>query len=320
MAISEATIRQVKYPPELLPDAWFGTVPAGAEFAPPILDLKRFPPYIVMLTNIQLTGGVLGIPVNLRARYDSVRVEYNAAAMLTYLDGATLVRALVGAWQLPAKDILYFNFFGIAGGAYTTHFGVWAYPPTVADKLFWGTKLNAKEQAINQELGISNTVEKGLLPMPISSLIEREYRVVGEETHTVSVTIAAPNIVYPIEIIYTKPNEFLVLTRVAASPGAIGNNVQFIVDRDNDANYLQFPTFPLSLVAGGEISCFIPALTQLRLTTSAAGIAGPHLFRYTIQRVKLNNILRVRFGLITEADATSEPLKELYKKVMGGIV
>jgi hypothetical protein len=304
MAISVAQIKQVRYPPELLPDSWFGTLALNAEFAPPILDVKAFSPYLLRLKNIQLTANAL---VNLRARYDNVRLEQNTAAMLS---------TLVGAWDLPAKDQLYFNFFGLGVVAnYTTHYGIWAFLPTIAHKLQWGIALNDKEKAINEELGIANTVEKGLLPLPISQVIEREYPVVGEETHAISINIAAANTVYQIEVMYAKPGEILVLTRIA-SQDLGGNNIQLIIDRDNDAGYRQFPTFPLNLVAGGEISCFIPAVSQIRLTTTAAGIAGATLFRYTIQRVKLTNILRVRFGLMSEAEAPAE----LYKKVIGGIV
>lgn len=302
--ITEATIRAVKYPPELIPDSWFGTLAANAEFAPPILDLRRFSPNILRLVNIELAASAL---VNLRARYDEVRIEQNTLPMLT---------TLVGAWDLPAKDQLYFNFFGLGPLAYTTHYGVWAYPPTIAHKIQWGIALNQKEKAINQELGIADTVQKGLLPLPISQLIEREYPVVGEETHTRNINIAVGAAVYPIEVMYAKPGEILVLTRIAALAGVAADNVQIIVDRDNDANYLTFPTWPLTILAGGEIDCFIPALTQLRLTTTATLPVAVSLFRYTIQRVKLTNILRVRFGLLSEAEAPAD----LWKKVMGGIV
>ena len=56
MAISEATIKNVKFPPELIPDSWFGNVPAGAEVTAPVLDLRRFKPYITELANIQVTA------------------------------------------------------------------------------------------------------------------------------------------------------------------------------------------------------------------------------------------------------------------------
>jgi len=85
---------------------------------------------------------------------------------------------------------------------------------------------------------------------------------------------------------------------------------------DNDVNYATFPTFPLSLVAGGEISCFIPATKEIRLPTSAAVAPGAHLFRYAVRRVKLNNILRIRFGLMDKAEAPGD----LWKKVIAGVV
>ncbi|GAI35039.1 unnamed protein product, partial [marine sediment metagenome] len=209
--ITEAIIKQVKYSPELLPDSWFGTVPLNAEFTPPILDLRRFTPYILALANIQLTASA---NVVLRARYDDggrVRIEENTAAMLSNL---------AGAWWLSSKDTLYYNLFGLAAVAdYTTHFGIWAkggspVTPTIVDKLFYNIPLTNDEKAVCEELGIRNTFEKGLLPLPISQQIEREYRIVGEETHSRSITIAAANTVYTIDTIYPKnTNEFLVLTR-----------------------------------------------------------------------------------------------------------
>lgn len=309
--ITEATIKRVLYPPECIPDSWFGNVPANAEVSPPVLDLRRFKPYIAILANIQTTQP-LGPPsyayVILRARYDDARIEESVAALLP---------SLVGAWRLPAKDILYYNFLGLAAVAdYTTHFGVWAFPPTIAHKLLYGIALTNNERAICEELGIRNTVEKGLLPLPISSQIEREYHILGEETHSRSVNITADNTVYTIETLYPKANEFIVLTRLAAAPGTTAQNIRFTIDRDDDAGYAVLKTYALSLAAGGEVSCFIPAMREIRLTTIATAAPGAHLFRYTLQRIKLSNLLRVRFGLVSEDEVPGE----LIKKVQGGIL
>lgn len=317
MAIVDGIIKQVKYPPELIPDAWFGNINLNAEAAPAVLDLRQFNPYLVRLTNIQV---VPSANVNLRARYDDVSIEQNTLEMLNLPPAVWALPAapLPGAWDLPAKKQLRYNLFGVAAFGpppYSTHYGVWVYLPTIADKLEWGIALNQKEQAINQELGISDTVEKGLLPMPISQLIEREYHCLGEETHTRNININLPAVPFTLEVLNTKPNEILVLTRIAAIPGTAAQNVQIIVDRDIDANFATFPTYPLELSLGSEISCFIPALTQIRLTTMATVAPGFHQFRYTFRRVKLTNILRVRFGILTEAEAPAD----LYKKVMGGI-
>jgi len=319
--INDAIIRRVKYPPELIPDSWYGAVPLNGESTPPVLDLKRFSPYITILTNVQ---ALRSANVNIRARYDGfgdVRVEQNNAAILR---DATAAADLVGAWWLPAKSILYYNFFGLAGGIvnYPTHYGVWVFPPTVAHKLRYGMALTSTEQAICDELGIKNTVEKGLLPLPLSQQIEREYYVLGEETHTRTINIAALNTVYTLESIYPKPNgEFIVLTRVAAAPAAPANTIHILVDRDEDANFADVQTFPLSLNAGGEVASFIPAVREIRLTATqtAGGAVGAHSFRYTYKRIKLTNLLRVRFGLISDA-ALPADAKDLWKKVLGGIL
>ncbi len=305
MSITDATIKQVKYPPESLPDGWFGTLALNAEFAPPILDIKRFSPFLVALNNIQVPANALA---QVRIRYDNIRIEENSAAMLNLLQGA---------WWLPAKDNLFYNIFGLGVVAnYSSHFNVWAFPPTVAHKIFWKMAMTNEEKALAEELGVSNTVEKGLLPLPISQILEREYPVVGEVTHSRSINIAVAAVTYNIETIYALPDEIIVLTRIAANPGTAAQNIQFIVDRDNDASFITMPTFPLSLLAGGEVNCFIPATRELRLTTSSTVAPGAHLFRYTYQRIKLNNILRMRFGLVSE----DEIPKELVQKVKAGIV
>lgn len=312
MTITESSIRGAKYPPELVPDSWFGTVPANAEFAPPVLDLRRFKPCIAILTNIQTTQPAGYARVNLRARYDINRVEENVAAMLPLL---------VSKWNLIAKDILYFNWFntGAPVADFTTHYGVWAFPPTVAHKLLYDISLDSGEQAICDELGIKNTVEKGILPLPIRSQIEREYPILAEETHSRNVNIAAAATVYTIETIYAKADEIIVLTEVAAAPGTTAQDVRLHIDRDDDVGYAELRAYALSLNQGGAVACFIPAITEIRLTTDATVAPAWHLFRYTFQRIKLTNILRTRFGLITESELTTE-LRELRKKVLGGIV
>jgi len=305
MAITEATIKTIRFPPVLIPDSWFGNVPAGAEVAPAVLDLRRFTPYITELANIQVTANA---NVTLRARYDDIRVDENTAAMIS---------ALVGAWRLVAKDYLYLNFLGaILVGNYTTHYGVWAYQPTVAHKLLYGIPLTNEEKALAEKYGIKDSVEKGVLPLPIGQQIEREYHILGEETHSRSVNIALANTVYTLESIYPRKDEIVVLTRIAANPGGAANLIRFIVDRDDDASWRDIPTFPMSLVAGGEVSCFIPAIKEIRLTTQAAVAPGAHLFRYTYQRIKLTNTIRARFGLASKDELPGDT----FEKVLCGVL
>lgn len=308
--ITESQVSGVLYPPECIPDSWFGNVPLGAEVAPPIIDLRRFSPNIAILRNIQLTPNA---NVVLRARYDDIRLEENTAAMLADLAGAPLV----GAWTFPAKQFLYYNLFGIAlAPNYTTHYGMWVKQPTIADKLLHGITLTNSEKAICDELGIRNTVEKGLLPLPITQQVEREYHVMAEETHSRSVNIAVGATDYSIESIYPRNNEFVVLTKVAAAPAGVANDVRLVIDRDDNVPYAELRCFALSLVAGGEVDCFIPALKEIRLHTTATVAPGAHLFRYTYKRIRYTNILRCRFGLVSEDEVPTDT----YKKVKAGVL
>lgn len=311
MAITEAQVKRVKYPPEKIPDSWYGTVPNLAEVAPPIVNLKRFTPYIITLDDIKL---VPNVNVELRARYDDNNVQSNTGAFLSTVIGT----GQVGAWKLPARDILTYTLFGLAPGIlnFPTFYGLWVEYPTVAHKLFYGIPLTADEQELNKKLGISDTVEKGLLPLPISQQIEREYHITGEETHTRVVNIVAGNTLYPIENLYPRPNEFLVLTRIAAAPGLAAENITINIGRDGDNNLASVATFALSPVDGGEISCFIPAIRELSLQTGANIPVGiPEAFRYTFQRVRWSNILRVRFGQVSRDEVPGD----LFDKVLGGI-
>jgi len=305
MPISEATIRAVKYPPEKVPDSWFGNVPANSEVSPPLIDLKRFSPYLCMLSDIQLAANA---SVELRARYGKTRVNENTAAMLN---------TLPGAWRLMAKDEIYLNFFGLAPVAnYTSHFGLWVISPTIAHKIALGISLTGAEMELAGKLNIQDSVDKGVLPLPIPYQIEREYMVIEEETHARSVNIASANVVFNIESIYPRTGEIVVLTRIAANPGAAADVIRLIVDRDQDIGYADIRTFPLSLLPGGEIECFIPATKEIRLTCQAAVAPGAHLFRYTFQRIRLNNILRARFGLASKDELPGD----VWEKCIAGVL
>ncbi|MBA7684962.1 hypothetical protein ES703_93375 [subsurface metagenome] len=193
---------------------------------------------------------------------------------------------------------------------------MWGIIPTVADKLVYDIALSNEEKELAERLGITNSVEKGVLPLPRDVQIAREYLILGEETHSRSITIAAAATPYTLENIYAREDEFLVLTRIAAAPGTVAQVIHLIVDRDDDHNYADVRTFPLSLIPGGEVRCFIPAMEEIRLTTTAAVAPGAHLFRYTYQRVRLNNILRCRFGLVSRDEVPGET----YDKVKAGVL
>ncbi|GAI76653.1 unnamed protein product, partial [marine sediment metagenome] len=181
--ITEATIARSRYFPELLPDAVFNDITANAEVSPPILDLRRLSGKLLRLSEIAVERDA---DVELRIRNDDTGLHsaYNLAGGFFGLDST--VSPYANNFQMLAKDRLYYNLFSTAGEtAFRTSFGVWVQNLTIADKLKLGIPLTSEETAIDKEFGISSTVEKGLLPLPLEQQIEREYRsqLISEETH-----------------------------------------------------------------------------------------------------------------------------------------
>ncbi len=311
--ISEATIRNVRYPPELLPDAVFNGIPAGAEVTPPILDLRRISGKLLRLSDIAVERNP---SVELRIRNDDMGLPdaYNAAS--GFFDLASIISPYANNFQMLARDRLYYNLFSTAGllPDIRTSFGVWVDELRIVDKLKLGIVLDNNEKALAKKFGIQDTVEKGLLPLPLEQQIEREYRsqLISEETHgrTMAVT-ATPQVV---ETMYPRGGQFLVLTKIAALPGGPGDNIVISISRDNDIDHItNLKTYAFGLER--ELNCFIPAMSELTLNIVAAGAINVQI-RYSIWKVKLSNLLRCRFGLMSRDEAPGD----VYDKVLGGIL
>ena len=100
---------------------------------------------------------------------------------------------------------------------------------------------------------------------------------------------------------------------IACSPGAVADNIIIKIDRDNDSNYVEIPAYPLSLTT--DLACWIPALHELKIKV-VANTTTTMTLRYVVGRYVLSNILRVRFGLLSKAEAP----EDLYDKVKGGVL
>ncbi|GAI11867.1 unnamed protein product, partial [marine sediment metagenome] len=104
--ITEATVSRVKYPPELLPDAVFNDIPATAEVATPILDLRRLSGKLVRLSDIAV---VRDPTVELRINNDGTGLHsaYNVPGGFFALD--SVISPYANNFQMLAKDRLYYN-------------------------------------------------------------------------------------------------------------------------------------------------------------------------------------------------------------------
>ena len=225
-------------------------------------------------------------------------------------------------FSLLAKSRIYYNLFDssavTAKTDFKTFFSLWVIKPTVAHKLRLGIPLTPEEQKLNRDLGISDTVEKGLLPLPLSQQIAREYQVIQEETHGFNVTVPTAGV--DVETLHPINGQFLVLTKLSADPGdASTDNIRIAIDRDQVSDYIEFPTYALGATAavslGKEISCFIPALSELRIKLKAT-VSKTINIRFTVQKCALTNIFRARWGLATRGELPGD----VYDKVAAGVL
>lgn len=309
--ITEATISNVRYFPELLPDSAVPTIAAGSE-APTILDLRRVSPLLVRLSEVAVDRDN---EVETRFRVDTATLNALAGSML---DG------LKNSFSLLAKEKIYYNLYNKGAGAktnYKTFFSLWVIKPTIAHKLRYGIRLTSEEAKLATDLGIVDTVQKGLLPLPLSVQIDREYQAIQEETHGFQVTVPTAGVT--VATLAPANGQFLVLTKLSASPGsAAADNIRVAIDRDYQSDYVEFPSWALgttdAAALGKEIGCFIPALSELRIKLKAT-VSGDINIRYTVWKCALTNLFKIKWGLVSR-DELPDKQKEAYDKVVAGVL
>lgn len=320
--LTEASIRRTLYHPEQLPDTTVVTIAPTSEASPPILDTRQFPPLLLRLSEVAIDQDD---DVEMRFKIDDTSFNPLAGSMFDLLPNNI---------SLLAKKRLAYNLYNSDVGNkpnFKAFFSLWVIKPTVAHKLRYGITLTEEEQKLNRDLGIAATVEKGLLPLPLAEQIRREFQVLQEETHAFQITVPIGT-VYA-ETIHPAKDQFLVLTKMSADPGnAAGDGIQIAVDRDYDSDYVVFPTWalgqPYSVDSGGalnaytfqvalskEISCFIPAMHELRIRLNAT-VSRTINIRFTIWKCAMTNLFRARWGLATRDELPGD----IFDKVMAGVL
>ena len=308
--ITEATLAKVKYPPEQLPDSAVTTIAVTSEASPTLLDLRQLPPWVTRLSE---TAADQDDDVFLRFRVDTTVWDSLTGSMFNLL---------ANNFSLFAKNRIYLNLYNSSGVAVKTDFktfqSLWVNKPTVAHKLRYGIPLTGDDVRLNRELGISDSVEKGVLPLPLRHQIEREYQVIQEETHGFQVTVPTAGV--DVETLHPLNGQFLVLTKLTADPGvAAADNIRIAIDRDYEVDFLDFPTWGLGATAavtlGKEISAFIPAVHELRIKLKAT-VSRTINVRYTILKCAMTNLFRAKWGLATKEELPGD----VYDKVMAGVL
>jgi len=271
--------------------------------SPPILDLRRYTPKVLRLTNISVEQND-----NVEARLRNDDKEHT-------IPTAGLPDQKADKWSLIALETLRYNLYASAGVSnFRTRYSLWVIRPTVAHKIALGKPLSVDEERINKELNVQESVYKGILPLSIPYMIDREYRVIDEVSYTWKTNIVAGETVST--KISAKKGEFLVLTKIASAPALVADNVVIKIDRDIDTNYIELNAYAMSLAEDGGVICFIPALSGFNIKLTASQNVSNHAIRYTIRSCQMTDLLRARFGL----PARSGVPASLFDKVKGGIL
>lgn len=312
---TEASIKRTLYHPEQLPDAnVIAVLAAASEAAPPVLDLRQFAPLILRLNEVCPDQND---NVEMRFRVDNTTLHALSGSMFD----AAVRPGPKNRYSLLALTRLYYNLYNTSAAAinnFGTYYSLWVIKPTIAHKLRYGITLTPDEQKLNKDLGIAETVEKGILPLPLAEQISREFQVIQEETHGFQVAVPAAGV--DIETLHPLPGQFLVLTAITADPGAAAaDNIRIAVDRDYVSNYVVFPTWALGITGiislDKEISCFIPATNELRIRLLATVPATINI-RFTILKCAMTNIFRARWGLATPDEIPGDT----WNKVLAGVL
>lgn len=308
MAINYATLEAVRYPPELLPDAAYFSPAAGADAE--VLNLTRLPAnMLARIKDIGAQRGGVGTQAELRLKADSETFNVPTAAIpnLTEPTQFDLLASKSARILLHAVDDL-------TGDNYKVWHGLWAWRATIADKLALGIPLTVEEKSINEELGIYKTVERGTLPAKQERIDLYEHYPIYRETHSIYKDVPVAGIL--VDTIRPRKigDQFVVLEKVSCDTTAVGDTVKLTIARDDDGSRAS-PLLELScysMALSFDIPCFIPALREINLWLEAGVLQADYKMRYTFSVMRLTNILRARWGLITEP-------AELIKKVKGGI-
>lgn len=313
MAIELSHIERIRYPPELIPGADVFTIAAGAQHVQ--FDIQRLPRGIITkIDNIAADHDQAG-ELRLKADQEERRLDARPLYDMSLRSQASL-------FNLIATKNLHYYLFALAGLTdYMTWYGIWAWKQTVADKLRHGLPLSSEDRRLDDEYGITKTMERGTLPPRLDRIFIYEYYPLYQWTETSHETVPITGL----ELDTIRPvkgrDTFVALTGVSADqPPDSAGNTRITICRDDDGSaaspFIELPTFAIQDGLYDEIPMFIPALTDIRLRVETDAPRADYNVRWTYAVYPKTNILRVRFGLVSRDEVPAD----LYDKVLAGVV
>jgi hypothetical protein len=298
-----SSLNRVRYYPEIIPDTnLYPLIAPGTIAAPAPADIRGIPDLSirVMGLNFPSTAGM-----DLEIKTDGVIDRIPLGSQLPGF----------GNFSCTAKNVLGVNLLNI-GAVPVNNFYFAAQhmvtKPTITEKLLRKWPLTQEEKAVADELGVYETVEKGIRPITWEYMMDREYQVLSERVYGNTLNLVPGTDVTVLDLKAANPDELYVLNGIMSANTAFADDVTLTVKRDGDSGYL---TIRLAALANANtISCWIPALQELIITATAAQPVGAASILFNVKKVKLTNILKARWGI-----AGNMP-SDVVKKVQAGIL
>lgn len=314
--ITLGELQKTRYWPEKVPVGTVVNIPGGGVSSAPV-DLLRFDGWLFALTDLTLPQDA-----DLRLRV------YENDDLHQYRLGAIPDRVPQPWWFVGIRRLAFdlVNTSNTAKNNVPVRFAVWAWPPTVADKLALGMDLTPEEKERARQLGLPDSVEKGVLPLPfdrharvgagelLGYQVQREYHVLRDELIAEAVSLSAGGS-YTLLTRTPRQGTALVLRSVALSPQAVAANFRAVVDRDGDREYRVLPSHALTGI-DDPYEMLIPSLTELRITLRADQAVSNAQVRVRLQTIRLTNTLRARWRILPPNQLPGD----VGEKVLGGVL
>jgi len=169
--------------------------------------------------------------------------------------------------------------------------------PTVAHKILFDKPLTDEEREVAEAMNVAESVEKGTLPLPFSTFIERITKTMRRCTVARSDSSVAEIPIFPLA------DEVIILRSVQIPTDA---TLKIRVDGNDIC------TLDGRACEGSDVELYVIAEDELRLTFTPSATTE---WRFTYERAKLTDYMRMLLGRLTRAHD-----EELWMRVKAGIV
>lgn len=308
MIIGKNELSKARYYPEKLVGTAVYQLAPSALAAPAPLDVRLFDPLLVRVTDLALSPQA---GVEWELTWDR-KVLRRSAQALPATEEAPLD---VAAFRQAHLDVANIGTSTVSD--YPVRYGLWVYPPTLAERLHRRQTLTNDDARLAQQLAIEAEIRgSGRLPIPLAVMLAREVQVLERIPFARVLNLSAGGEALVEQIRPDGPDEAVVLEALACDRGgSAAANLVLHIDRDGQTDYLSVQAWCLPGI-DRAVPVWIPAVEELRVRVSAAAAQADLRVRLLVARMRLSDVWRIRWGLV----GRSEVPMELWEQVQGGLL